>query len=72
MYVAYSTFYIMGTMLSMQVSFIGFQPVYSSEHMVSGLGVLPRDHLAPRHPHTRSRSSTASTAPAWLVCLTSP
>lgn len=33
-YVAYSTFYLLGTLLAMQVSFVGFQPVYSSEHMV--------------------------------------
>ncbi|CAF4870071.1 unnamed protein product, partial [Rotaria socialis] len=34
-YVSYSTFYIMGTILSMQISFVGFQPVQSSEHMLA-------------------------------------
>jgi dolichyl-diphosphooligosaccharide--protein glycosyltransferase len=32
-YVAYSTLYCLGTLFSMQISFVGFQPVLSSEHM---------------------------------------
>merc|ERR1712131_21059 len=32
-YVAYCTVYCLGTILSMQISFVGFQPVQSSEHM---------------------------------------
>ncbi|KAG7169685.1 Dolichyl-diphosphooligosaccharide--protein glycosyltransferase subunit STT3A-like [Homarus americanus] len=32
-YVAYSTLYVIGTILSMQISFVGFQPVSTSEHM---------------------------------------
>eukprot|EP00824_Muranothrix_gubernata_P023472 TRINITY_DN6298_c0_g2_i1.p1 TRINITY_DN6298_c0_g2~~TRINITY_DN6298_c0_g2_i1.p1 ORF type:complete len:698 (+),score=146.06 TRINITY_DN6298_c0_g2_i1:92-2185(+) len=39
LYVAYCTLYVLGTLLSMQVSFVGFQPVYSSEHMAA-LGVF--------------------------------
>lgn len=38
-YVAYTTVYVMGTLLSMQVTFVGFQPVQSSEHMAA-LGVF--------------------------------
>ncbi|XP_060518289.1 dolichyl-diphosphooligosaccharide--protein glycosyltransferase subunit STT3A isoform X2 [Cylas formicarius] len=38
-YVAYSTLYCIGTILSMQISFVGFQPVQSSEHMLA-LGVF--------------------------------
>lgn len=38
-YIAYSTLYCVGTMLSMQISFVGFQPVQSSEHMLA-LGVF--------------------------------
>ncbi|PAA57904.1 hypothetical protein BOX15_Mlig008489g3, partial [Macrostomum lignano] len=38
-YVAYSTFYCLGTVLSMQISFVGFQPVQTSEHM-GALGVF--------------------------------
>jgi len=34
-YVAYSTFYVIGTLLSMQISFVGFQPVQSSEHLAA-------------------------------------
>ena len=33
-YVAYSTVYSLGTILSMQISFVGFQPVQTSEHMM--------------------------------------
>lgn len=33
LYVAYSTLYVLGTVLSMQVTFVGFQPVRSAEHM---------------------------------------
>lgn len=33
-YVAYSTVYTLGTLLSMQISFVGFQPVQTSEHML--------------------------------------
>uniref|UniRef100_A0A914HWW0 Dolichyl-diphosphooligosaccharide--protein glycosyltransferase subunit STT3A n=1 Tax=Globodera rostochiensis TaxID=31243 RepID=A0A914HWW0_GLORO len=32
-YVAYSTVYTLGTILSMQIPFVGFQPVSTSEHM---------------------------------------
>lgn len=33
-YIAYSTLYCVGTILSMQISFVGFQPVQSSEHIL--------------------------------------
>eukprot|EP01095_Lingulamoeba_sp_RSL-Kostka_P009804 TRINITY_DN3415_c0_g1_i1.p1 TRINITY_DN3415_c0_g1~~TRINITY_DN3415_c0_g1_i1.p1 ORF type:complete len:696 (+),score=241.89 TRINITY_DN3415_c0_g1_i1:48-2135(+) len=33
LYVAYCTFYVMGTLYSMQISFVGFQPVQSAEHI---------------------------------------
>uniref|UniRef100_A0AC34QP97 Dolichyl-diphosphooligosaccharide--protein glycotransferase n=1 Tax=Panagrolaimus sp. JU765 TaxID=591449 RepID=A0AC34QP97_9BILA len=32
-YIAYSTFYVLGSILSMQIPFVGFQPVTTSEHM---------------------------------------
>lgn len=38
-YVSYSTLYCIGTILSMQISFVGFQPVQTSEHMMA-LGVF--------------------------------
>ncbi|KAF7493609.1 Dolichyl-diphosphooligosaccharide--protein glycosyltransferase subunit STT3A [Sarcoptes scabiei] len=34
-YVAYSIVYCIGTLLSMQIPFVGFQPVQSSEHMAA-------------------------------------
>ncbi|KAG9313158.1 glycosyltransferase family 66 protein [Chiua virens] len=39
LYVAYSTWYSIGTLASMQVPFVGFQPVRTSEHMAA-LGVF--------------------------------
>ncbi|KAJ2502374.1 oligosaccharyl transferase stt3 subunit [Coemansia sp. RSA 1972] len=35
LYVAYSTFYALGTLASMQVPFVGFQPTFTSEHMAA-------------------------------------
>lgn len=32
-YVAYTTFYLLGLIMSMQVPFVGFQPIRTSEHM---------------------------------------
>lgn len=38
-YVAYSSYYALGTLMSMQVPFVGFQPIRTSEHM-SALGIF--------------------------------
>ncbi|KAA3674375.1 dolichyl-diphosphooligosaccharide---protein glycosyltransferase [Paragonimus westermani] len=38
-YVAYTTFFILGLLMSMQVPFVGFQPLRTSEHMAS-IGVF--------------------------------
>ncbi|CAF1624516.1 unnamed protein product [Rotaria magnacalcarata] len=35
LYVSYSIFYILGLILSMQIPFVGFQPVRTSEHMLA-------------------------------------
>jgi dolichyl-diphosphooligosaccharide---protein glycosyltransferase len=35
LYVAYSSWYAIGTLASMQVPFVGFQPVSTSEHMAA-------------------------------------
>ena len=35
LYVAYCTLYVLGTLLAMQISFVGFQAVQSSEHMAA-------------------------------------
>lgn len=45
LYVAYSSWYAIGTLSSMQVPFVGFQPVRTSEHMAAlGKCVLARSH----------------------------
>ncbi|KAH8874286.1 Dolichyl-diphosphooligosaccharide--protein glycosyltransferase subunit STT3B [Schistosoma japonicum] len=35
LYVAYTTFFILGLIMSMQIPFVGFQPLRTSEHMAS-------------------------------------
>ncbi|KAL4472384.1 hypothetical protein ABPG74_018333 [Tetrahymena malaccensis] len=35
LYVAYNVFYILGTILALQIPFVGFQAIHSSEHMAS-------------------------------------
>lgn len=39
LYIAYSVWYVMGTLLSMQIRFVGFNAIQSSEHM-GALGVF--------------------------------
>lgn len=56
-YVAYSTLYCVGTVLSMQISFVGFQPVQSSEHMLA-LGVFGLCQLHAFVDYLRSRLSS--------------
>lgn len=34
-FLAYCTFYIVGTLMSMQIPFVGFQPIRTSEHMAA-------------------------------------
>ncbi|XP_071452114.1 dolichyl-diphosphooligosaccharide--protein glycosyltransferase subunit STT3A [Hetaerina americana] len=55
-YVAYSTLYCLGTILSMQISFVGFQPVQSSEHMLA-LGVFGLCQLHTFVDYVRSKMS---------------
>ncbi|KAG8883022.1 oligosaccharyl transferase stt3 subunit [Tulasnella sp. 332] len=67
LYVGYSSWYAIGTLASMQVPFVGFQPVKTSEHM-GALGVfgllqlvsfseLVRSHLASKQFQTLLRSA---------------
>ncbi|KAJ3085288.1 oligosaccharyl transferase stt3 subunit [Physocladia obscura] len=35
LYVSYSTFYVIGTLSSMEIPFVGFQPTWTSEHMAA-------------------------------------
>merc|ERR1719259_820514 len=55
-YVAYSTLYVIGTVLSMQISFVGFQPVQTSEHM-GALGVFGLCQLHAFVDYVRARLS---------------
>ena len=40
LYVAYSSFYVLGTLLSMTIQFVGFQPVSMSPEHIGSLGVF--------------------------------
>ncbi|CAG0900746.1 unnamed protein product [Cyprideis torosa] len=55
-YVAYSVVYSLGTILSMQIPFVGFQPVLTSEHMAA-LGVFGLVQLTAFVNYLRSRMS---------------
>ena len=55
-YVAYSTVYGLGTLLSMQIPFVGFQPVTSSEHMAA-LGVFGLCQLYAFNEYMKSKLS---------------
>jgi dolichyl-diphosphooligosaccharide---protein glycosyltransferase len=42
LYVAYSTFYVIATLSSMQIPFVGFQPTFTMEHMAAlGMSFFP-------------------------------
>jgi dolichyl-diphosphooligosaccharide---protein glycosyltransferase len=58
LYVAYSSFYAIGTLASMQVPFVGFQPIRTSEHMAA-LGVFGLLQLVAFAELVRSHSSKA-------------
>lgn len=53
---AYSTFYILGTLCSMQIPFVGFQPIQSSEH-IAALGVFGLIQLYAFNEYTKSKLS---------------
>lgn len=46
LYVSYTTWYAIGTLASMQIPFVGFLPIRSSEHM-SALGMFLLESLIP-------------------------
>lgn len=77
-YVAYTTFFILGLLLSMQVPFVGFQPIRTSEHMASaGVFVLLQaycflDYVRSKMTKQQFRSLFffSITASAGLVFLT--
>ncbi|EUB64369.1 Dolichyl-diphosphooligosaccharide--protein glycosyltransferase subunit STT3A [Echinococcus granulosus] len=55
-YVAYSVFYCIGTLLSMQISFVGFLPILSSEHM-GALGVFGLCQIVAFANYLRTRTT---------------
>ncbi|KAF9299901.1 oligosaccharyl transferase stt3 subunit [Mortierella antarctica] len=80
LYVSYSTFYAVGTLLSMQIPFVGFQPTRTSEHMAA-LGVfgllqlyafaeLVRGHVTPKQFKTLLRAGMSAVAVIAVVGLT--
>ena len=77
-YVAYNTFFIIGLICSMQIPFVGFQPVKTSEHMASaGVFALLQAIAALKYLQnylTKSEFKTvfffAGTCAAGLVFLT--
>lgn len=78
LYVAYSTFFTLGLLLSMQIPFVGFQPVRTSEHMASaGVFVLVQAYAFLKYLQTKLSKAqfkiyllTGSAAVAGLVFLT--
>ncbi|KAJ8659270.1 hypothetical protein O0I10_004984 [Lichtheimia ornata] len=70
-YVAYSTFYVLGTLMSMQIPFVGFQPTRTSEHMaalgvfglcqIMGFVELLRSHLQAKQFQTVLKALVLST-----------
>ncbi|XP_059610178.1 dolichyl-diphosphooligosaccharide--protein glycosyltransferase subunit STT3B [Phlebotomus argentipes] len=53
LFTSYTTFYILGLLLSMQIPFVGFQPIRTSEHMAaSGVFVLLIAVAVLRHMQT--------------------
>lgn len=78
LYVAYSTFFTLGLILSMQIPFVGFQPVRTSEHMASaGVFVLVQAYDFLKYLQTKVSKAqfkiyllVGSAAVAGLVFLT--
>jgi len=68
MYVAYSTVYCVGTVLSMQIAFVGFQPVQTSEHM-GALGVFGLCQIVSFIAYLKQKLSPANFAVLWQTLL---
>ena len=79
LYVAYSSFYAIGTLASMQVPFVGFLPLLTSEHM-SSLGVfgllqivafvqLVRSHVSPTQFKVLFRGALAASIALGVAAL---
>ena len=64
LYVGYSSWYVIGTLASMQVPFVGFQPVKTSEHM-GALGTLsPPFPVSPTNSPWQASSVSSNSSPS--------
>jgi len=68
MYVAYTTVYCVGTILSMQISFVGFMPLQTSEHM-GALGVFGLCQIVSFVSYLKQKLSPANFAVLWQSIL---
>ncbi|KAJ7132198.1 oligosaccharyl transferase STT3 subunit [Mycena epipterygia] len=68
LYVAYSSWYVIGTLSSMQVPFVGFQPVSTSEHMAA-LGVFGLLQIVAFTQLVRSHVSSKQFQDLLLIAL---
>ncbi|OAF72164.1 hypothetical protein A3Q56_00043 [Intoshia linei] len=60
LYISYSTFYILGLLLSMQIPFVNIQPSFTSEHMASG-GIFVLLQFLAFYKYITSKVTTVST-----------
>ncbi|KAK2887686.1 hypothetical protein Q8A67_015914 [Cirrhinus molitorella] len=67
-YIAYSTFYIIGLILSMQIPFVGFQPIRTSEHMAAA-GVFVLLQLYSFLQFLRDRLTRQDKQTLFSVCI---
>lgn len=51
LFTSYTTFYVLGLLLSMQIPFVGFQPIRTSEHMAASGKILPYLLISKRIKH---------------------
>ena len=75
LYVAYSTFYIIGTLSSMQIPFVGFVPTDTSEHMAA-LGTLDAQEYVLSHLPNNFQQVPSVSSKLWrllnsceVICL---
>jgi len=68
MYTAYTTVYCLGTLLSMQIAFVGFQPMQTSEHM-GAFGVFGLCQLVSGITYLQSKLSPAHFNTLWQSFL---
>ncbi|CAJ0580730.1 unnamed protein product, partial [Mesorhabditis spiculigera] len=69
LYISYNAFYILGTLLSMQIPFVGFQPVRTSEHMPA-FGVFGLLQIVGAMQYLRTRLSRSQFMTLFVGGLT--